>query len=234
MSLLYAPRALAVVFIFLLTAVYFDSIGLFFFSILLLLCLLFFYRPYTGRIPDEPQLILSPAQGRILDVKYHPNEQKYQVAIFLSVFNCHIQYAPCAGQIISQVYHPGTFHPAHLFEKSELNERLTHHIQYDPANKRGDVWVVQIAGLLARRITALQHPPHIVYQGEPLGLIHFGSRVDVWVNATEAKPIVVPNQAIEIGQPLYEWTGLRLSGDNETEYEPRAPPIERPSNHATQ
>lgn len=206
MYLQYAPHViLFIVFVFALS-IYLSSTWLYVLSIIILCFILYFYRPFMGKYRVDPKQILSPAQGRILDVIYHQDKKKHQIAIFLSPLNVHIQYAPCDGMITKQVYKPGEFQPAYLLEKSQYNERMITEME----NVHGKVWVVQIAGLLARRITPFYSPNKLLAQGEPLGMIHFGSRVDVWVDATEATPLVLRDQVIEIGQPLAEWVEPHL------------------------
>ena len=145
---------------------------------LLILCsILYFYRGATIP-PLYPNTIISPADGTILKIVKHEN--MYQVAIFLNIHNIHVQYAPIEGQIISMKYKPGTFNPAYLFEKSQYNERMETILE----TKIGQIMVVQIAGLIARTIVPFKEIGDRLDQGEPLGLIKFGSRVDIWLPDT--------------------------------------------------
>jgi len=142
---------------------------------LLILCsILYFYRGATIP-PLYPNTIISPADGKILKIVKHEN--MYHIAIFLNIHNIHVQYAPIEGQIISMKYKPGKFNPAYLFEKSQFNERMETILE----TNIGQIMVVQIAGLIARTIVPFKEIGDKLDQGEALGLIKFGSRVDIWL-----------------------------------------------------
>lgn len=119
----------------------------------------------------------------------------YQVAIFLNIHNIHVQYAPIDGKIVSMKYKPGTFKPAYLFEKSQYNERLETIMD----TKAGRVMVVQLAGLIARTIVPFKEIGNDLQQGEPMGLIKFGSRVDLWI-PTSTKLKIQEGGKIKIGE----------------------------------
>lgn len=168
------------------------------FVLLLTAFVLYFFRDINYTIPTDEKSIHSPCQGTILKVTR--KDGVIQIATFLSVFNIHVQYTPCSGKIINQVYKKGEFNMANDFEKSNLNERLDTTIE-NPIF--GNVVVRQIAGLIARRIVSFKNIGNSVQQNEPLGLIRFGSRVDIFLSdKPEYKILVQSGDKIEIGQTL--------------------------------
>jgi phosphatidylserine decarboxylase len=122
-----------------------------------------------------------------------------RISVFLNIHNVHVQYAPLDGTIRSVVHKPGAFHLAYLFEKGELNERRVTTLD----TRIGTVRVVQIAGLVARRTHPLVSPGDRVSQGDSLGLIKFGSRVDLWL-PEGFNVLVAPGQRVHIGEALVE------------------------------
>ena len=115
----------------------------------------------------------------------------------MNVFDCHVNRTPCAGKISKILYKPGKFVNASLDKASEDNERNYYKIQ----NKSGeDIIVVQIAGLIARRIVCESSENQEVKQGERLGMIRFGSRADVYFE--NYKPLVKTNQKAIAGETL--------------------------------
>lgn len=166
--------------------------------ILLTVFVLYFFRDINYTIPIDEKSIHSPCQGTILKVTR--KDGVIQIATFLSVFDIHVQYTPCSGKVINQVYKEGEFNMANDFEKSNLNERLDTTIE-NPIF--GNVVVRQIAGLIARRIVPFIKIGDSVQQNEPLGLIRFGSRVDIFLpDKPEYKILVKSGDKIEIGDTL--------------------------------
>jgi phosphatidylserine decarboxylase len=130
--------------------------------------------------------VIAPADGRISSIEtvipptelgFGP-EQRVRISTFLSVLDVHITRAPVAGRIVRSVYVPGAFVNAALDKASEENERRALVIERTDGVEIG---VVQIAGLVARRIVSFVHEGDSVGVGERLGLIRFGSRVDVYL-----------------------------------------------------
>lgn len=122
-------------------------------------------------------LILSPADGVVQSIDPMP-DGRIRISIFMSPLNVHVNRAPCAGTIASIQHVPGGFLPA--FDKnSERNERVVWHLD----TALGDLELTQIAGTVARRIVPYASPGHEVGQGDRIGLIRFGSRVDVYLPA---------------------------------------------------
>ncbi len=139
---------------------------------------LFFFRDPERRFPEDPTLLLSPADGRVVRIEeyIHPEfGPRRKVSIFLSVFNVHINRFPCSGKISRMQYFPGKFMAAFKKEASLENERNTLEIE----NGIHHILVTQIAGLIARRIVCWKKTGDEVSRGERFGLIRFGSRVDL-------------------------------------------------------
>ncbi len=152
--------------------------------ILTIWCYYFFRDPERISINDDNYLV-SPADGTIIQVQetQGPNElnlegQKFtKVSIFMNVFDCHVNRIPCDGKISEILYKPGKFLNASLDKASEDNERN----YYKVTNAQGeDIIVVQIAGLIARRIISESKKDQTLKQGNRIGMIRFGSRVDVY------------------------------------------------------
>ena len=142
----------------------------------------FFFRDPERRVLQDPGLVVSPADGKVVQVVPAPPDNPlgqgaWQVSIFLSVFDVHVNRAPIAGRIAAVAYHKGEFLPAFDDKASLRNEQNTVTIQ------DGTTRVVfkQIAGLIARRIVFWKRLDDHVSRGERVGLIKFGSRVDLFL-----------------------------------------------------
>lgn len=146
----------------------------------------YFFRDPVRTVPQTPGLLVSPADGVVSLIGpavpppglEMPPVALLRVSVFMSVFNCHVNRAPLAGTIGAVAYHKGQFLNASVDKASELNERSA--IRIDDAEGR-QVAVVQIAGLVARRILCWTKPGAVVRRGERFGLIRFGSRLDVYL-----------------------------------------------------
>lgn len=148
--------------------------------LLLAAFLVYFFRDPERAIPQGERLILAPADGRILAIKPFPEwkgpfgDPLVRVSIFLSVFDVHVNRAPLTAVVNGVTHSPGRFLAAWGEAASAENEQTLIHF----ASPDGDVWVKQIAGLLARRIVCRVRPGEKVTAGDRIGLIRFGSRVD--------------------------------------------------------
>src|SRR6516164_2185212 len=133
----------------------------------------FFFRNPNRQIPEDPRVIVSPADGRVVKVERVGNVTK--LSIFLSIFNVHVNRSPMAGRIEAIDYKPGKFKFAFDHTASVDNERNIIMVA------QGEIKLVftQIAGLVARRIVCWKKVGDTVSKGELIGLIRFGSRVDV-------------------------------------------------------
>lgn len=143
---------------------------------------LFFFRDPERAVPAGDNLVVSPADGRVIVVKdiFEPTYLKQdvkQISIFLSVFNVHVNRAPIGGTVETVKYNPGKFHVASV-DKASLDNEQTAMVITQGGRK---VLVKQIAGLIARRIVCYPKPGDSLAQGERYGLIRFGSRVDIFL-----------------------------------------------------
>ncbi len=184
--------------------------GFFVFGFLISLPLIFltlyiisFFRNPKRTIPSAAGLIVSPADGKVLEV-VDCEENRYlkakakRVSIFMSPFNCHINRAPIPAEVVDCFYKPGKFKAAYSPKSMENNE---HHAVL-LKEKGGRQWlVVQIAGFLARRIVSYVQGGAQLQQGEPFGLIQFGSRADLYC-PTDSEIVVQPGEKVYAGQTI--------------------------------
>jgi phosphatidylserine decarboxylase len=167
-------------------------------------CVLFFRDPVRVT-PTREGLVIAPADGRVsMVVEIIPppalglgDKPLPRVSIFMSVFNCHVNRSPVAGRIERIIYSPGKFINAELDKASEDNERNSLVI----STTDGQIGVVQIAGLVARRIVSFVREGQSLVAGERFGLIRFGSRLDVYLPAG-AKPLVAEGQTAIAGETI--------------------------------
>ncbi len=164
----------------------------------LFLFLAYFFRSAPPPPPSGPQDILSPAEGTVLRILPLANN-RVLVSIFLSPLNVHVQYAPITGIIRRIQYKPGEFHPAYMFEKSSYNER----VETDLETAAGPIKIIQLAGMVARRIVSFYKEGDRIERGEPFGLIKFGSRVDLIVPAGSGELTVREGDEVRVGTPLF-------------------------------
>jgi phosphatidylserine decarboxylase len=141
-----------------------------------------FFRDPPRVIPTAPRGVVSPADGRVikLDEVTDPYLKRpaKRISIFMNVFNVHSNRIPIEGKVMERWYHPGSFLNAALDKASRENERNALWIQTDEGD---DIVVVQVAGLIARRILCYVQPGDRVAQGGRYGFIRFGSRLDVYL-----------------------------------------------------
>jgi phosphatidylserine decarboxylase len=189
------------------------------FSILAYLALLvavyiaYFFRDPARVTPMREGLVISPADGRVSSIeRIKPpaelglgSEERVRISIFLSVLDVHINRAPVAGRLVKSIYVPGAFMNAALDKASEENERRSIVISTQPATGTAttsgqaagyDIAVVQIAGLIARRIVTFVKEGDNIGKGERFGLIRFGSRVDVFLPPGRGCLVAVGQRAI--------------------------------------
>ncbi|MDC1279995.1 phosphatidylserine decarboxylase [Pelagibacteraceae bacterium] len=164
----------------------------------------FFRDPDRISINDENYLT-SPADGEVLMVhevdgpkELNLEDKKFiKISIFMNIFDCHVNRTPCAGKISEILYKPGKFLNASLDKASEDNERNYYKITND---KGEEIIVVQIAGLIARRIVCQSSKDQKLKQGERIGMIRFGSRADVYFE--NYTPLVKVGQTTVAGETL--------------------------------
>ena len=138
-----------------------------------------FFRDPDRVIPSEPGAIVSPGDGRVVVVQNEDDAGKpgKRVSIFLAVWNVHVNRSPAAGRITKLEYRPGKFVAAMRATASAENEQNVFTLSTDA----GELVFKQIAGLIARRVVSWKKEGDIVARGERIGLVRFGSRVDLWV-----------------------------------------------------
>ncbi len=156
-----------------------------------------FFRDPERVIPEEPHVAVAPADGRVVRVETMPDpftgEEKTAVCIFMNVFNVHVNRFPVSGQVRAIRYHPGKFFNASLDKASKDNERCV----LDIVDEEQKEWtMVQIAGLLARRIICLAEKGDVLPRGQRFGLIKLGSRVDLYLPADYTSLVKVGEKTV--------------------------------------
>lgn len=143
---------------------------------------IYFFRDPIRRIPGDPKLVVSPADGTIVAIEEFKTSPHYdgpckRISIFLSVFNVHVNRSPYEGTVESITYKPGQFLDARGANTSELNEANTVRM----TTPRGPMTVRQISGLIARRIICKVEVGETLAKGEKFGMIKFGSRTELYL-----------------------------------------------------
>ncbi|MEO4044508.1 phosphatidylserine decarboxylase [Hoeflea sp. CAU 1731] len=173
----------------------------------------YFFRDPERVTPLDDDLVISPADGKVSSVvqTVPPREldlgdgEMLRVSVFMNVFNCHINRAPVRGVVRQAVYKSGSFVNAELDKASEENERNGLVIE----GSHGLVGVVQIAGLVARRIVCWRSVNDTLDAGERFGLIRFGSRLDVYLPLSAAPRVSVGQTAVAGETVLAEYNAAR-------------------------
>ena len=166
----------------------------------------YFFRDPKRTIPVRDGLLVSPADGVIsliektmpppeLDIE---KEELTRISVFMNVFNCHVNRSPIAGKVMEINYRPGKFFNASLDKASVDNERNSLVLQIPDGRQ---IVVVQIAGLVARRIVSFVKPKQTLRIGQRFGLIRFGSRVDIYL-PTGIQPLVCIGQIMVSGETV--------------------------------
>ena len=165
---------------------------------------IYFFRDPERHHLEEKNAVLSPADGRILEVKrVDENDDplgrpSIKVSIFMNVFNVHVNRIPIEGTIKEISYHPGKFLSADLDKASEQNEN--NRITLETADSK-EILVIQIAGLVARRIACWIDKRDIVKTGQRFGLIRFGSRLEVFLPA-DSRIVTQVRQKVKAGETV--------------------------------
>jgi phosphatidylserine decarboxylase len=159
----------------------------------------YFFRDPDRKIPSEPGIVVSPADGHVLEIVDEAFDGRlgHRLSIFLSIWDVHVQRAPVAGRIKNVVYRPGRFYAALRRAASEKNEQNVIYLQA-PA---GTLVFKQIAGAIARRVLCWKKQGEEVELGERVGMIRFGSRVDVWL-PPEAQFVARRGQKVKGGETI--------------------------------
>src|SRR5467141_176128 len=162
-----------------------------------------FFRDPERVIPTESGTVVSPGDGRVVVVTEEENEGRpgKRVSIFRAVWNVHVKRSPAAGTITKMEYRPGKFLAAMRERASAENEQNVFTLSTDA----GEMVFKQIAGLIARRVVSWKKAGEKVARGERIGLVRFGSRVDLWV-PKEAKILVKVGENVKGGSSvLAQW-----------------------------
>ena len=174
-------------------------------GILLTVWVYYFFRDPERIVIEDQNYLTSPADGRISSISEVKgpvelgldSKQFTRVSIFMNVFDCHVNRIPCSGKIEEILYKPGKFLNASFDKASEDNERNYYKIKDQHGN---DIIVVQIAGLVARRIVCESNKDQDLKQGDRIGMIRFGSRADIYYENYE--PLVKIGQTAIAGETL--------------------------------
>ena len=174
-------------------------------GILLTVWVYYFFRDPERIIIGDDSYLVSPADGEVIKVEEVDGPKEFglenkkfkKISIFMNVFDCHVNRTPCSGIVEDILYKPGKFLNASLDKASEDNERNYYKIKDKHGN---DIVVVQIAGLVARRIVCETNKNQELNQGERIGMIRFGSRADVYYENYE--PLVKVGQTAISGETL--------------------------------
>jgi len=161
---------------FLFAVVRLPYIALILFILSIFIC--YFFRNPSRRIPQGENLIVSPADGKVVKILQMPDGTK-TISIFLNIFNVHVNRSPISGRLEQLEYRRGKFKVAFDEEASRVNEQNIITIS-GPGIR---IVVRQIAGLIARRVVCWKKPGYNLARGELIGLIRFGSRVDITLPA---------------------------------------------------
>ena len=166
----------------------------------------YFFRDPQRVTPVREGIVVAPADGRVSQLANVVPPQELalgehalpRISIFMSVFDCHVNRSPVAGRVELIVYRAGKFLSADLDKASEDNERNSFVIATDTGQR---FWVIQIAGLVARRIVPFVREGEAIAAGQRIGMIRFGSRVDVYL-PEGARPLVAEGQTAIAGETV--------------------------------
>jgi phosphatidylserine decarboxylase len=160
---------------------------------------LYFFRDPERAAPNDPAVVVAPADGRVMEVVEEPLGERpgRRISIFLAVWNVHVNRAPMAGRIREVDYRRGRFYAAMRSRASSENEQNVFHLE----TARGEIVFKQIAGWIARRVVAWKREGAQVAAGERIGMIRFGSRMDVWL-PLEAEIVARPGQHVAGGTSI--------------------------------
>ena len=164
---------------------------------------LYFFRDPERAVPADPAAVVSPADGRVMEIVEETLGTRVgrRISIFLAVWDVHVNRAPCAGRIRQVEYRPGRFLAAMRSRASAENEQNVFHLE----TERGEIVLKQIAGWIARRVLSWKSAGDVVATGERVGMIRFGSRMDVWL-PLEAEILVRQGQHVAGGSStLARW-----------------------------
>lgn len=170
----------------------------------LTLLIIYFFRDPDRTLINEKRAVLTPADGKVISIEKLNNTDNLlkapaiKISIFMSIFNAHINRIPIRGKIAQLSYHPGKFFSANRDKASLYNE---HNIVTLETDQRKKIVLVQIAGLIARRIVCWVKKGDLVETGQRFGLIRFGSRLEVYL-PSDTKLMVKKGEKVKAGQTI--------------------------------
>ncbi|MEN3930490.1 phosphatidylserine decarboxylase [Microvirga sp. W0021] len=188
---------------------------------ILTLWVCYFFRDPPRVTPQEEGLVISPADGKVSLITTAvppselnlPAEPMTRISVFMNVFNCHVNRSPIAGKVTEIVYTPGLFLNAEMDKASDDNERNALVIE----GKTATIAVVQIAGLVARRIVSFVKEGAELDAGERFGLIRFGSRLDIYVPQTSEVLVGLGQTAVAGETVLVDLRSKKTSRNYQTD-----------------
>ena len=168
--------------------------------------LAYFFRDPQRRPPEAPEAVVSPADGEVLlvdtvDQAPWMATPALRIAIFMSLRDVHINRAPATARLVYLAHHPGQFLPAYKEEAGERNERRVYGFEVAGGKRFA---MVQVAGIFARRTVPFVVPGDPILRGQRVGLIRFGSRVEVFL-PPDARPLVAPGHRVRAGETPIAW-----------------------------
>ncbi len=170
----------------------------------LTLLIIYFFRDPDRTLINEKRAVLTPADGKVISIEKLNNTDNplkapgIKISIFMSIFNAHINRIPIRGKIAQLSYHPGKFFSANRDKASLYNE---HNIVTLETDQRKKIVLIQIAGLIARRIVCWVKKGDLVETGQRFGLIRFGSRLEVYL-PSDTTLMVKKGQKVKAGQTI--------------------------------
>lgn len=185
------------------TSIYYSWMYLSVFSTFFTTWVIFFFRNPAPNLPVNENIFVSPATGKVVSIEnvippktYNLSDEKCtKISIFLNIFDIHVNRSPLDAKILDIIYHKGQFFNASLDKASDKNERNAIIMEH----RTMKIAIVQIAGLIARRIVCNVKPNQTLNRGDELGLIRFGSRVDIYFDKI-IKPFVQVGQKVHVGE----------------------------------
>jgi len=162
-----------------------------------------FFRDPSRVVPDDPEAVICPADGRVIIIKEiddarFPGEKALKISIFMNIFNVHVNRIPCTGTVENVLFKPGKFYSADK-DKAALHNEYCALTMTTPSGIR--YIVVQVAGLIARRIVCRAEKGDTIAAGIRYGLIRFGSRVDLYL-PPDTKVMVQLRQKVKAGETI--------------------------------
>lgn len=168
--------------------------------------IIYFFRDPERKIPQDQYAVVSPADGKVIDIdnaleENFLNREMKRIGIFLSITDCHVNRFPVTGRVLNTKHTTGKFFIADLKRSSSENEKLATLIETDD---KQEVVIVQVAGLIARRIVSYLSVGDQLQKGDRFGMIKFGSRVDIYIPLT-CEVLISNGDKVRGGETILGW-----------------------------